>query len=184
MIDRRKRAVIGVADRLGWLNWADREVIHLVLDQAPTAVPSEIAQGVVPRPRSPRTSREGSEKGKSVPEDSHEGLLNLEIQIRRQFSKEELTKPQPGPVFAEQPEAFVSWVRASLVSLERSSRVGINPFFNARLGRETRVWIAYGFLGRQSTKSKRFLPALVHLWNEVIALENEPPKADVDHITG
>ncbi len=170
MIDNRKRAVIVVADRLGWLNWADRAVIDSVVRRANL---SRMSQTASPRARSSRGFRAESHKGERVPDDSSEGLLNLESKIRQQLSKEELSAIQPGPVFAEQPEAFVSWVSASLISVERHRKGGIDRALAAQLGREARTWIAHGFVGRQTTRSRRFLPALVRLWNVAIALEDE-----------
>jgi hypothetical protein len=171
MIDKRKRVVIALADRFGWLNWADRDVINAVLDNAPSTLRLKVAQRIGPRARSSRVSGTEPQKSERVPDDSCDGCLNLDFQIRQQFSEEELRQEQPGPVFAEQPEAFVSWIESSLQSIER--RRVTDSALIAALGREARVWIAYGFLGQQSRKSKRLLPSLVRLWNATIALEDE-----------
>lgn len=173
MIEKRKRMLVAMADRLGWLNWADRRVVRLTIGES---LPSEeIAHqhGLgLPKPRARRSAAKKSEPKQPLSEDPEEGLLELKIQVFYQFSEEELGDAQPGPIFSEQPEAFVSWVKASLMSLERHRQVGLSPELAAELGRGTRIWIASGFIGRQTKKSRKYLPVLIKLWNTAIALEH------------
>lgn len=173
MIDRRKRVLVAIAYRLGCLNWADQRIVRLAMGES---IPTQDIVGHnrlgMPKARARRSAARGSET-KELPSEDPEGggLVELEIQAIYQFSKEELEKLQLGPVFSERPEAFVSWVRASLISLERQRERGIGPELAAESGREARIWIAIGFIGRQTMKSRKYLPALVQLWNTAIALE-------------
>jgi hypothetical protein len=174
MIAKHKRVLVAMADRLGWLNWADRKIVRLATGESTRAddIANHIKLGV-PKPRARKSvARKKTETRERLSEDSEEGLAELQFQVGCQFSTEELEKPQPGPIFSEQPKEFVSWVEASLVSLERNRKVGIGPDLAAELGRDTRVWIASGFIGRQTRKSRRYLPALIKLWNTAIALES------------
>lgn len=175
ILERRKRVLVAIADRLGWLNWADHKIVRLAVGES--LPPEEIAHKSrlgIPKSRARKSTAKKSETEQSLSEDLEEGLVELDIQISYQFSEEELGQAQPGPDFSEQPEAFVSWVKASLMSLERQRHVGISPELAAELGRDTRVWIASGFIGRQTEKSRRYLPILVKLWNTAIVLEHEP----------
>ena len=175
MIERRKRVLVAMADRLGWLNWADQRIVRLAIGESlPAQEITDQNKLGMPKPRARRSAAKKSETKQHLSEDPEEGLLELKIQVSYQFSDEDLGKAQPGPVFSDQPEAFVSWVRASLMSLESQRQVGISPELAAELGRGTRIWIASGFIGRQTNKSRRYLPVLVKLWNTAIALEHGP----------
>ena len=160
---------------MGWLNWADQRIVRLAIGES---LPAEEIAGQhglgMPKPRARRRATKKSETRERLSEDPEEGLFELKMQLIYQFSEEELGKAQPGPVFSEQPEAFVSWVKASLRSLERHREVGISPELAAELGRDTRIWIASGFINRQTKKSRRYLPVLVKLWNTAIAIEHTP----------
>ena len=181
MIERRKRVLVAMADKLGWLNWADQGIVRLAI------AGSVAAEGIasknrvaMPKSREPRDATKKSETRRRLSEDSEEGPVELGLQVTYQFSKVELEKAQPGPVFWEQPEAFVSWVNAYLIWLERQREVGIGPELTAELGRSTRLWIASGFIGRQTMKSRRYLPSLVKLWNTAISIE-DTHRPTVDH---
>ena len=175
MIETRKRLLVAIADKLGWLNWADQRIVRLTIGQSvrleDTADHKKLG---MPKPRARRSPAEKPEAKEHLSEDPEEGQVELKLQVTYEFSQEELAETQPGPIFSEQPEAFVSWVKASLVSLEIQREVGITPELAADLGRNTRIWIASGFVGRQTKKSARYLPVLVQLWNTAIALEHSP----------
>lgn len=170
MIERRKRVLVAMADRLGWLNWANQRIVRLAIGDSLSTEDNDRLGMTKPRAR--RSAAKKSETKQPLSEDPEEGLLELKVQVSYQFSEEELGKAQPGPVFSEQPEAFVSWVKASLRSLERQRQAGISQQLANELGRATRIWIASGYISRQTKKSRRYLPDLVELWNTAIALEH------------
>jgi hypothetical protein len=173
MLAMRKRLLIATADKLGWLNWADPTIVAAAIRTTPSV--ENVANQIVTLPgksssrgKSDQASDDCAIAGNEPDDDA--GVFRL--QIVRQFSADELANPQPGPVFAQQPEVFIDWVRAGLSSLRRQREVGIESETAAKLGRETRIWIATGFLGIQTNRSRRHLPALVRLWREALALED------------
>ena len=122
MIAKRKRVLAAVADTLGWLNWADQRVVRLAMGEPVSKADiADIKRLGTTKPRARRSAANKPEISEHLTEDPEEGLGALEFQVSRQFSQEDLEKAQPGPVFSEQPEAFVSWEQVSLKYLEQTA---------------------------------------------------------------
>ena len=154
MLPKPKRELLAIADRLGWLNWADESIVRLALGQVTTSGGAK-----VPKKRRNRFT----EFLTVAPDDRNRSLSDsvfsdpsCELPISAAHS-------QPGPQFAEQPSAFLSWVEAELCWLAEQARMGVDDKTLEPYMLDTQLWIEDALQGQRGKALKEHIALLLKL---------------------
>jgi hypothetical protein len=173
MLQGYKRAIVLFAERLGWLNWTDQGIVRLAIGSAEVRSSAvRRRSSTYPRPR-PRKNEASASEDNGGAADGASEKWEGSTHRKNWLSSENpcLKKAQPGPVFAEQPAAFIQWVQAELEWIDDGIVAGLDRDAIAQLGRNTQLWIEDGIIGPQSRASRAYLPDLLELWDMASAFE-------------